>query len=77
MDAGTAPAGAAQLYQMLREQGLGLEELETMLLREAVEQAGGNLSAAARALKITRPQLSYRMARIGKRAEVPFGVNRP
>lgn len=76
-DAGTAPAGAAQLYQMLREQGLGLEELETMLLREAVEQAGGNLSAAARALKITRPQLSYRMARIGKRAEVPFGVNRP
>ncbi len=60
---------ASQLYQLLRERGLGLEELETILLQEAVDQAKGNLSAAARALKITRPQLSYRIARIRKRGE--------
>lgn len=64
-----AAADAPRLYQLLREQGLGLEELESMLLQEAVDQAKGNLSAAARALKITRPQLSYRIARIRKRTE--------
>lgn len=65
----SAPADAPSLYQLLRGQGLGLEELESMLLQEAVDQAKGNLAAAARALKITRPQLSYRLARIRKRTE--------
>lgn len=61
--------GAVALYRALCSQGLGLEDLESMLLQEAVAQAGGNMAAAARALKITRPQLSYRLARIRERAE--------
>ena len=31
--------------------------------KEAVRRAGGNLAAAARALGMTRPQLSYRLSR--------------
>jgi DNA-binding NtrC family response regulator len=42
---------------------LSLDELECMILREAVSRAGGNLSGAARLLGITRPQLSYRLKR--------------
>jgi DNA-binding transcriptional LysR family regulator len=32
-----------------------------MVLHRAVERAKGNLSAAARLLGLTRPQLSYRL----------------
>ena len=41
-----------------------LDEVEATLIRHAVEQAEGNLSAAARALGITRPQLSYRLKKV-------------
>jgi DNA-binding NtrC family response regulator len=40
-----------------------LDEVETMLIEAAVEKARGNLSAAARVLGITRPQLAYRLGR--------------
>jgi len=38
-----------------------LDDVERILLDAAVERAGGNLSSAARALGITRPQLAYRL----------------
>ncbi|SBT16403.1 Transcriptional regulatory protein ZraR [Marinomonas gallaica] len=40
---------------------LDLEKLEHNLLKEAVDQAQGNLSEAARRLGLTRPQLAYRL----------------
>lgn len=57
-------SGAGSVYGMLRQNGLGLEELEALLLREAVAHSGGNMAAAARSLKMTRPQLCYRLSRL-------------
>ncbi|WP_028210911.1 sigma-54-dependent Fis family transcriptional regulator [Paraburkholderia mimosarum] len=51
------------LLDQLRNCAGGLEGLERALLREAVDKAKGNLSAAARMLGLTRPQLSYRLSR--------------
>ncbi|WP_296663661.1 sigma-54-dependent Fis family transcriptional regulator [Paraburkholderia sp.] len=51
------------LLDRLQDCGGGLEGLERALLHEAVDRANGNLSAAARLLGITRPQLSYRLGR--------------
>jgi DNA-binding NtrC family response regulator len=39
---------------------IGLDRLELSLIERAVERAHGNLSEAARALGLTRPQLAYR-----------------
>ncbi|GGB98454.1 sigma-54-dependent Fis family transcriptional regulator [Marinobacterium zhoushanense] len=50
-----APAG---------KEGPSLDRLEARLVREAVEQAGGNLSAAARLLGLTRSRLAYRMKKL-------------
>jgi DNA-binding NtrC family response regulator len=41
-----------------------LEQLEVMLIETAVDKARGNLSAAARMLGLTRPQLAYRLKRL-------------
>ena len=49
-------------------QGLSLDTLEDGLIREAVQRHHGNLAAAARALGLTRPQLSYRLGRVRERA---------
>ncbi|MFC7518919.1 sigma 54-interacting transcriptional regulator [Herbaspirillum sp. GCM10030257] len=43
--------------------GMSLQDMENMVLREAVMRCKGNLSGAARLLGITRPQLSYRLKR--------------
>ncbi|WP_198971470.1 sigma-54-dependent Fis family transcriptional regulator [Xylophilus sp. ASV27] len=61
-------AQSASLYDTVQASGLTLEALEDVLIREAVERAGGNLAAAARALGLTRPQLSYRLSRRQERA---------
>ena len=53
------------LADALLERGVPLESFERMLLHRAVERAGGNLSAAARLLGLTRPQLSYRLKKEG------------
>lgn len=64
------PGGdAASLYDEVQRRGLSLEALEDSLLQEAVVRANGNLAAAARALGITRPQLSYRMDKLRERAQ--------
>ena len=63
-------ASGQQLLAMLPgllKQGEGdwsLDRLEQALINAAVDQAGGNLSAAARALGLTRPQLAYRLKKI-------------
>ena len=44
-----------------------LDDIETALLKSAVERSQGNLSAAARLLGITRPQLVYRLKSRGLR----------
>jgi DNA-binding NtrC family response regulator len=59
--AGGDDAGA--FYDELQRRALTLDALENALIREAVARAGGNLAAAARALGLTRPQLSYRLQR--------------
>lgn len=56
--------GISGLYQLMQQNGLGIQELEALLLQEALTHASGNMAAAARALKLTRPQLSYRLSRI-------------
>jgi two-component system response regulator HydG len=69
---GVGQAGAQPLLDVLpgllrRESGSdawSLDQLENTLIKAAVEQAQGNLSAAARALGLTRPQLSYRMKKM-------------
>lgn len=43
-----------------------LDQLEQTLIAAAMEQAGGNLSAAARLLGLTRPTLAYRIRKSGQ-----------
>ncbi len=40
---------------------VSLDDIETALLKKAIERAGGNVAAAARLLGITRPQMVYRL----------------
>jgi len=42
-------------------ENVSLDEIETLLLKRALERAGGNIAAAARLLGITRPQMVYRL----------------
>ena len=62
------------LYDEMSRRGMSLDALGDALMREAVRRHGGNLAAAARALGLTRPQLSYRLSRM--REEGP-GSNGP
>jgi DNA-binding NtrC family response regulator len=65
-----APCGdPGSLYDELRRRELTLEAMEDALIHEAVSRANGNLAAAARALGLTRPQLSYRLQRMRERAQ--------
>lgn len=45
----------------LSADNVSLDEIETMLLRRAIDAARGNVAAAARSLGITRPQMLYRL----------------
>jgi transcriptional regulator with GAF, ATPase, and Fis domain len=44
---------------------LSIDGVERALMNLAVEQSGGNLAAAARKLGLTRPQLAYRLRKMG------------
>jgi DNA-binding NtrC family response regulator len=59
-----APTDAGALYDEVQRRKLSLDALEEALIQEAVSRADGNLAAAARALGLTRPQLSYRVQRL-------------
>ena len=41
------------------------EEIERRAYRAALERAGGNVSAAARELRMSRASLDYRLAKLG------------
>ncbi len=45
--------------------GLTLQDIETEAIQRAMDEAGGNVSAAARALGLTRAKLDYRLAKLG------------
>lgn len=49
------------LCRQIMTSGLGLDDLEEALIQHAVRESNGNLSGAARLLRITRPQLNYRL----------------
>jgi DNA-binding NtrC family response regulator len=69
-DAPAAPVESGELLDVLpgmidgKEGKWSLDNLENILILAAVKKADGNLSAAARLLGITRPQLSYRMKKL-------------
>jgi transcriptional regulator with GAF, ATPase, and Fis domain len=65
----SAPSGSEALYDDVMRRGLSLDALEDALIQEAVLRASGNLAGAARALGVTRPQLSYRLQRMHERAK--------
>jgi transcriptional regulator with GAF, ATPase, and Fis domain len=57
------PHDTGSLFDEVVRRGLSLEGVSEALMLEAVRRCDGNLAAAARALGITRPQLSYRLSR--------------
>ncbi len=48
-------------HLVIPEEGIGLEEVEQHLIRYALKRCGGNVSSAARFLKISRETLRYRL----------------
>lgn len=54
-------------------EGIGLEEAEAALIREALRRAGWNQSHAARLLKVPRHILLYRMEKFGIPRKPPDG----
>jgi transcriptional regulator with PAS, ATPase and Fis domain len=60
----------AALCEAVFNGALTLDQLEVMLIEIAVDKAHGNLSAAARTLGLTRPQLAYRLKRLHE-ADLP------
>jgi transcriptional regulator with PAS, ATPase and Fis domain len=50
---------------LIADNGIDLEELESRLVRMAMEAAKQNVSKAARLLHLTRPTLRYRLERLG------------
>jgi DNA-binding NtrC family response regulator len=61
------------LCERILERGLSIDQLEQQLLDFAVSRSSGNLSAAARLLGLTRPQLAYRL----RRKADPIAEGRP
>ncbi len=55
--------GSGALYDQMKQLHLSLDDLEEALIYESVQRHRGNLAAAARALGLTRAQLSYRVSR--------------
>ncbi len=60
--AGASVAGPSPSSSVMQfEEGLGLEEVERELIRRALERSSGNVSMAARSLKVSRQTLMYRI----------------
>jgi len=53
------------LCDQLLNETFSLEQMETQLIHTAMERAEGNVSKAARLLGMTRPQLAYRLKKLG------------
>ena len=56
--------GASGHAFMLPPEGLSLDEVEDSLVRQAIEQSGGNQTRAAELLCISRDQLRYRLKKL-------------
>ncbi len=65
LDARSKPAVAGEIPFTLPEAGIDLEDLEKSLLAQAMERTGGNKSASARLLGLTRRTLGYRLEKHG------------
>ncbi|MCQ4348125.1 sigma 54-interacting transcriptional regulator [Pseudomonas stutzeri] len=63
LTAGAAPAALHWVEQIL-EGGLGLDEVEAILMREAMRRSNHKVSRAARLLGVTRPALAYRLKKL-------------
>ena len=57
---------SSQLVNKVLDNGISLEDIESELLKSAVERAKGNLSSAARLLGMSRPQIAYRLKKLEK-----------
>jgi DNA-binding NtrC family response regulator len=55
--------------------GLSVEEVEKLMLQEALERSRGNVSEAARLLKVTRNTLRYRMSKYHLRGPEDADLN--
>jgi two-component system response regulator AtoC len=60
----TAPAGEGSLKEMVRQE---TERLERELIQRALDETGGNVTQAARKLKISRKSLQNKMKEFGLR----------
>ena len=59
----------------LPEQGFSLEDAERRLIRLALEQTGGNVSAAARRLGVNRDYIRYRLRKGASSEDASGGAN--
>ncbi|WP_300439912.1 helix-turn-helix domain-containing protein [Zoogloea sp.] len=57
-------ASQSRLCEAILQDGFNLEQHESRLLELAVQQAGCNLTHAAKLLGITRRQLAYRLKQV-------------
>jgi DNA-binding NtrC family response regulator len=55
--------GAGHLFTLPHE-GVALEDVESSLVRQAIEHSGGNQTRAAELLRISRDQLRYRLKKL-------------
>ncbi len=62
------------LYEEVLSGVMTLDQAESKLIEAAVKRANGNLSAAARVLGLTRPQLAYRLGRLGESESAQLGT---
>jgi transcriptional regulator with GAF, ATPase, and Fis domain len=60
------PEPGKDLYEEVLNGVMTLDQAEVTLIEAAKKKANGNLSAAARVLGMTRPQLAYRLKRIAE-----------
>ena len=69
------PEPRVDLYEEVLSGNVTLDQAEAKLIEAAVKKSNGNLSAAARMLGLTRPQLAYRLGRLnGGEAARPEGT---
>ena len=60
---GRADSGVSSRFRLPAE-GVGLDEVEMSLVRQAIERSGGNQTKAAELLGISRDQLRYRLKKL-------------
>jgi len=60
-------------YLVIPEDGIGLEDVERHLIKHAMKRCSGNVSRAARFLKISRETLRYRLRKYGEESDTVGG----